>query len=93
VSKGRCHTFIGVYKACLESGRNAKNELGLRREVIRVMGLAEKSAINYIKDYKAGLESGNLTSFVGVANTSTSVSTCLKMMGTLERVQAAALSS
>jgi hypothetical protein len=52
--------------------------------------MKEQSVVKYLADYMSGVEKGNLQSFIGVSGkgASASPSTYLKMMGTLERVQA-----
>jgi len=44
VANGRAHTFLGVYQTCRQSGRFEGNEGSLRREVVRLTKLSEKTA-------------------------------------------------
>jgi hypothetical protein len=86
---GRVQTFIGVYNACRASGRNSSNAFGLRRDIIRVGGFSEKIAEKYLADYKDGVKNGLLKTFVGARGKgiSSSTSGCLKLFGTLARLQ------
>ena len=84
-SNGRGHTFLGIYRSCLDSGQSDDHIL---REIIRLSGLKEQKVVKYLADYNAGLQEGTLHSFVGSAGKGASASpaTYLKMMGTLARI-------
>ena len=90
-SNGRAHTFLGVYRACRDSGRHdSNNDAGLLREVVELTGISERTVIKYLGDFKSGVDHGRLESFIGTAGkgVSASMPLFLKMMGTLERVLA-----
>jgi hypothetical protein len=86
-SNGRGHTFIGIYRSCLESGK-FESEDNTLREIIRLSGLKELTAVKYLADYNAGLQKGALHSFVAPVGKGASASPAvyLKMMGTLARI-------
>lgn len=86
-SNGRGHTFLGLYRTCLESDRFASDD-DIIREIVRVSGLKEPTTAKYLSDYNAGLQRGALRSFIGPAGKGASASpaTYLKMMGTLMRI-------
>jgi hypothetical protein len=88
-SNGRFHTFLGIYRACRDSGKYTENNNAkLLREVGRVAGLKEKTVDKYFESYQSGYGSGNLDMFVGAKGkgASSSPSMCLMMMGTLEKL-------
>jgi hypothetical protein len=88
-SNGRVQTFLGVYQTCRESGRYGNNDGGLLREVVRITRLSEKTVRKYLEDYQLGVTHGNLKAFIGAVGkgASASPSTCLKMFGTVVRIQ------
>jgi hypothetical protein len=61
---------------------------GLRHELVRITAIREPTVKKYLEDYKAGVDHGDLKSFVGSAGkgASSSPSSYLKMMGTLEKL-------
>lgn len=61
----------------------------LKRELGKVTGIKEATLVKYLADYKAGLDSGVLKTFVGATGkgAGSSPSSFLNMMGTLERVR------
>ena len=88
-ANGRVQTFLGVYNACRASGRNSNNAFGLRRDIIRIGGFSDKVAEKYLADYKDGFKNGSLKAFIGARGkgTSSTASGCLKLFGTLARLQ------
>jgi len=86
-SNGRGHTFLGIYRMCLDSDQ-FKSDDDTLGEIIRLSGLKETTAVKYLADYNAGLQNGTLHSFIGSSGKGASASpaTYLKMMGTLARI-------
>ena len=62
----------------------------LTSKLARLTGMKEKTIIKYLADYNSGVDKGDLQSFIGASGKGASASpaTYLKMMGTLEQVQA-----
>ena len=87
IANGRSQTFLGVYRACLTSGLAG---VQLTSKLARLTGMKEKTIIKYLADYNSGVDKGDLQSFIGASGKGASASpaTYLKMMGTLEQVQA-----
>jgi len=81
------HTFLGIYRACLDSGQFESDD-DILQETIRLSGLKEPTAVKYLADYNAGLQKGTLRSFIGSAGKGASASpaTYLRLMGTLARI-------
>lgn len=86
-SNGRGHTFISVYRTCIDSQRFTSDE-DVLQEVIKLLNMKERTALRYLAAFNAGSDKGTLRSFVGPAGKGTSASpgAYLKMMGTLARM-------
>jgi hypothetical protein len=76
-----------MYRTCLDSDQFQSDDDTLR-EVIKLSGLKQSTAVNYLADYNTGLQQGTLQSFIGSAGKGVSASPAkyLKMMGTLVRI-------
>ncbi|EGO02341.1 hypothetical protein SERLA73DRAFT_166789 [Serpula lacrymans var. lacrymans S7.3] len=88
-ANGRGQTYVGVYRECLQSrSLTDDDEDMLTKELCRILGIKEQVVKRYLTDYKLGYDKGSLRSFIGPAGkgASASLSTYLKMMGTLQRV-------
>jgi hypothetical protein len=91
-ARGRGQTFLGVYRACVDSARyrgGAAGGVALRRAVAGLMGISESVVERYEAAYRAGAGGGDLGAFVGAAGKGAAAApgTYLRMMGTLYRLQ------
>jgi hypothetical protein len=88
-SNGRGHTFLGIYRTCLDSSQFDSDD-EILKETISLSGLKEPTAVKYLADYNTGLQNGTLHAFIGSAGKGASASPAkyLKMMGTLARISA-----
>ena len=97
-SNGRTQTFLGVLQMCVDSGQYGKTPFkrpGLRKALTSITGSKDSTVTRYLADYQAGIDGGKLESFVGPPGkgASSSPTTYLKMMGTLERLRIGANST
>lgn len=86
-SNGRGQTFMGIYRACVDSQRFASDN-DVLQEIMKLLDMKQQTALKYLAAFKAGSDKGTLQSFIGSAGKGISASpgTYLKMMGTLARI-------
>ncbi|KAI0363191.1 hypothetical protein BV20DRAFT_1126425 [Pilatotrama ljubarskyi] len=86
---GRGQTFLGVYDALEEHG-NCENDEELIGELVRLTGVKAPTAMKYLSALRAGLQGGGgLEEWIGPKGKTvlSSITSWLKMMGTLRRLQ------
>ncbi|KAI0355509.1 hypothetical protein OH77DRAFT_1521060 [Trametes cingulata] len=87
---GRGQTFLGVYDALQERG-NCENDEELIGELVRLTGVKGPTAMKYLSAFRSGLEGdGGVEEWIGPKGKKvlSSITSWLKMMGTLRRLQA-----
>lgn len=99
-ANGRAHTFLGVYRSCVEDmrpnnvlGLSTDGDLGeaLCAQVAQLTGLKPSVAAKYVEVLNAGIDQGALSAFIGSKGkgAGSSPALFLRMIGTLQRLKAA----